>query len=397
MGENLWTLPDPKSPYRVGALREFEKFAERYLPKSIYAYVRPGVEADACYENSIESFRDWSFAWRVLRGSATPDMRVEIFGHQYSAPFGIAPMGGACLGSFRGDLDMVKAATTEDIPAIISAGSTIPMEELRRAAPKAWMQMYAPSDRHHAFAMTDRVQRAGFDVLVVTVDTPTAGNRLHFDRLNFTIPVRLNLSLIIDALMHPRWLFGTMFKTLLRDGMPHLENFGPVRGGPIISSPSTATLLKPQRLLWDDLSTIRDKWKGKLVIKGILAPADAMTALEKGVDGIILSNHGGRQMDAAVAPMRVLADVVAAAPKLAVMIDGGMHWGTDIMKAYALGAKYAFVGRPFWYANAVGGESLVTHAIKLLKAEINRNMIMMGLSSMAELDQSYLVSSTNKR
>jgi L-lactate dehydrogenase (cytochrome) len=315
---------------------------------------------------------------------------VEIFGQKYAAPFGIAPMGGACLGQFRGDLEMVQAGQAEDIPAVISGGSTVTMEEQRKASPRAWMQIYMPMVRDHALALTERVKRAGFEVMVLTVDTPTAGNRLHFDRLNFTIPVKLNLDLILDGLKHPRWLFGNLFQTLLRDGMPHLENFGTTRGGPIIHG-GGAPPLKPQRLGWDDVAAIRDKWPGKLVIKGILSPADAVIAAEKGADGIILSTHGGRQMDAAAAPLRMLPDVVAAVPNLTVMIDGGIQWATDIMKAYALGAKFAFVGRPFWYANAVGGRELVRHGIKLLKGEFTRNMVMMGLSNMAELDRSYLV------
>jgi L-lactate dehydrogenase (cytochrome) len=194
-----------------------------------------------------------------------------------------------------------------------------------------------------------------------------------------------------DGLTHPHWLFGTFLRTLARHGMPHFENNFATRGAPILSASVLRDYSDRGHLHWEHWRTVRRMWKGRLVIKGILHKADAALARDAGADGIIVSNHGGRQLDGAVAALRVLPGIVAACPDIPVMLDGGVRRGTDVLKALALGAKFVFAGRPFGYAAAIGGEAAVAHAIALLSAEVERDMAMLGINALADLGPEWLV------
>ena len=234
-------------------------------------------------------------------------------------------------------------------------------------------------------ALIERVARAGFETLVITVDSQVAGNRENNIRTGFSTPLRPSLRLAWDGMTHPRWLFGTMLRTLLRHGMPHFENNYARRGAPIISPNVLRDYSDRGHLNWEHFRLIRRLWKGPLVIKGILDKADAIASRDAGADGIIVSNHGGRQLDGAVAALRVLPGIAAACSEIPVMIDGGVRRGTDVLKALALGAKCVFVGRPFGYAAAVAGAAGVSHAIGLLSAEVDRDMAMLGIPDLREL------------
>jgi L-lactate dehydrogenase (cytochrome) len=232
---------------------------------------------------------------------------------------------------------------------------------------------------------------------VVTVDTPAAANRENNVRAGFSTPLRPSLRLAWDGVTHPRWLFGTLFKTLARHGMPHFENNFATRGAPIISPNVERDFSHRGHLTWEHFDLVRRTWKGTLVIKGVLHADDARTARDHGADGVIVSNHGGRQLDGAVAPLRVLPGIVAAVPDVPVMMDSGVRRGADVLKALALGAKMVFAGRPFAYAAAVGGEPGVSHAINLLQAEVSRNMALLGISNLAELDaKRFLIRSVDR-
>jgi L-lactate dehydrogenase (cytochrome) len=189
-----------------------------------------------------------------------------------------------------------------------------------------------------------------------------------------------------DGVTHPRWLVGTFLRTLLRHGMPHFENNYAKRGAPILSPSVLRDFSDRGHLNWKHFDLIRSLWKGRLVVKGILNPRDARIARDAGADGIIVSNHGGRQLDGAISPLRALPGVVAACGEIPVMLDGGVRRGTDVLIALALGAKMVFVGRPFGYAAAVGSEAGVRHAIGLLSSEVSRNMAMLGINRLDELD-----------
>jgi len=238
------------------------------------------------------------------------------------------------------------------------------------------------------------VQQAGYRTLVITVDSPIAANRENNVRAGFSTPLRPGVRLAWQGITHPRWLFGTFARTLWKHGMPHFENNYATRGTPIMSPNVERDFSDRGHLNWAHLRRIRAMWPGQLVVKGILDPRDARMAADAGADAIIVSNHGGRQLDGAVAPLRVLPQIVAACPEVPVMLDSGVRRGTDVLKALALGAKFVFVGRPFGYAAAIGGEAGVRRAIELLKLEVSRDLAMLGVTSIDQLDPGCLVRNT---
>jgi L-lactate dehydrogenase (cytochrome) len=316
---------------------------------------------------------------------------ATLLGRRWSAPFGTEPRGISALSAYRGDLVLTQAAAAENVPMVMSGSSLIRLEEIVAANPEAWFQAYLPGDEASIVALVQRVQAAGYRTLVVTVDASIASNRENNIRAGFSTPLRPSVSLAWQGLTHPRWLFGTFLRTIAQHGMPHFENNHARRGAPILSASVERDFSDrgPPELaaLPHDPAHVA----GQLVIKGLLDVRDARIAVAAGADGIIVSNHGGRQLDGTVPPLRVLPQIVAACPEVPVMIDSGFRRGTDVLKALALGAKFVFVGRPFNYAASVAGEAGVRKAITLLRDEVSRNMAMLGVNSLAELDASYLL------
>jgi len=375
----------------VLSLHDFEDAARKYLPRPLFGYIAGAAEDNRAYRHNAASFADYALMTRVLIDVSQRLQQVELFGRTYASPFGIAPMGINAIMGYRGDIAQARAAQAADIPMVLSGSSLIPMEDVIRAAPGTWFQAYVPGDVARIDGLIERVAAAGFATLVVTVDTNVAANRENNVRTGFATPLRPSMRLAWDGVTRPSWLFGTFFRTLMRHGMPHFENSFATRGAPILSANVLRDFSARDHLNWTHVARIRARWTGHLVIKGILNPADAIQARACGADGIIVSNHGGRQLDGAVAPLRVLPQIVQAAPNLPVMLDGGVRRGTDVLIALALGARAVFVGRPFAYAAAIGGEAGVAHGIKLLREEIDRNMAMVGLRNCGELTLQHLV------
>jgi L-lactate dehydrogenase (cytochrome) len=284
---------------------------------------------------------------------------------------------------------LASAARAAGIPFVLSASSLTRLERVAQAG-ACWYQAYLPGDPSRIGALVDRVEAAGYEVFVLTVDVPVAANRENNIRNGFDIPLRPSLGLAWQGLTHPRWLVGTAARTLLRHGMPHFENMDAGRGPPILSRNLVRAVGNRDQLTWAHAELIRRRWKGRFVIKGILDPDDARRAAELGADGVILSNHGGRQLDGAVAPLSVLPDIAGRLGSTAVMIDGGFRRGTDVLKALALGADFVFVGRPFLYAAAVAGADGVDHAIRLMATEIDRDMALLGVGSLTALSARHL-------
>lgn len=328
-------------------LDDFEARARRHLPQAIFGYIAGAVETNASLQLNRDSFQDYAFVPNALVDVSKRSQELTLFGKTYASPIGIAPMGLSALSAYRGDLVLAKAAARAGIPMIMSGSSLIRLEEVAQASRDAWFQAYLPGDAAQISALIVRVARAGFETLVVTVDTPVQANRENNVRSGFSTPLRPTLRLAWDGLTHARWLCGTFLRTLARHGMPHFENNYATRGAPILSPDVLRDFSDRGHLTWDHLREIRRMWRGTLVIKGILNQDDARIACRVGVDGIIVSNHGGRQLDGSVAPLRVLPSIVDAARDIPVMIDSGVRRGTDVLKAVGLGARMAFVGRPF--------------------------------------------------
>ncbi|PRH19462.1 alpha-hydroxy acid oxidase [Burkholderia multivorans] len=382
----------PRVLHNMLSLHDFEARARRVLPRPIFGYVRGAAEDNRTRDDNRSVFDEFGFTTRVLRNVSARTQAVDLFGQRFAAPFGIAPMGINALSAYRGDIVLARAAQAAGIASIMSGSSLIPLEAVAAAAPSTWFQAYLPGDPERIAALLERVARAGYRTLVVTVDIPVAANRENNVRTGFSTPLRPSMRLAWDGLTRPRWLIGTFARTLLRHGMPHFENSFATRGAPILSAHVLRDFSARDHLDWTHLAQIRAQWKGSLVVKGILSVEDALTARDVGADGIILSNHGGRQLDGAVSPMRILRDVVTALePAFPVMLDGGFRRGADVLKAIALGARMVFVGRPFNYAMAVAGEAGVAHAIRLLQEEVDRDMAMLGARTCRELHPGLIV------
>lgn len=373
-------------------LDDFEAAASAHLPKPIFGYISGAAENNLSYRNNRSCFDDHAFVPRVLVDVSQRHIQCELLGQTFAAPFGIAPMGLSALSAYRGDIVLATAAQQAKVPMIMSGSSLIRLEEVAKANPMAWFQAYLPGDVDGITALIERVRQAGFGTLVVTVDTPVSANRENNVRAGFSTPLRPSVRLAWQGMTHPKWLFGTFLRTLIQHGMPHFENNYASRGAPVLSPTVERDFSDRGHLNWAHFSLIRKTWSGKLVIKGILNPQDARIACELGADGIIVSNHGGRQLDGAVSPLRVLPAIVKACPDVPVMMDSGIRRGTDALKALALGARLVFVGRPFAYAAAVAGEPGVMHGIRLLSAEVSRNLAMLGLNNLSELNADALMS-----
>ncbi len=377
---------------RILCLDDFEEAARRHLPRPLFGYVAGAAEDNVSLRDNRASFQDYRFLTQVLKDVSCRSQATTIFGQAFTSPFGIAPIGISAISAFEGDLVMARSAQAAGIPAIMSGTSLIRMEEVCAAAPSTWFQAYLPGDTRRIGALVDRVKAAGFGTLVVTVDIPVWANRENNVRAGFSMPLRPSLRLAWDGMVRPRWLFGTFARTLMQRGMPHFENSFAERGAPMFSSSALRDTTGRDHLGWAHLEDIRRRWPGNLVIKGILGDADARRAVDVGADGIIVSNHGGRQLDGAASPLRVLPAIVdSVGHKTTVMMDGGIRRGTDVLKAVALGARMVFVGRPFMYAAAVQGEQGVRHAIGLLSDEVDRDMAMIGATGLNEVTPACLV------
>lgn len=367
------------------SLDDFERAARFWLPRMIYGFVAGAVETGSALKNSREAFDNHVFVHRTFRDVSTRDQTTELFGRRYAAPFGIAPMGGAAMVAYRGDLALAEAARAANVPMIMSASSLIRLEEVHAANPDAWFQAYLAGDLARIEPMIDRIAAAGYQTLVLTGDTHLPGNRENNTRNGFSMPLKITPRVFLDSALHPRWSLGVIVRTFLSHGMPRFENMEATAGPPMFSQNFMRNFSNRDRLDWSHVEAIRKRWKGRFVLKGILSAEDAARARAIGCDGIIVSSHGGRQLDHAIAPLTALPDVIEAAGGIPVMLDGGIRRGTDVLKALGLGAKFVFLGRPFLYAAFLGGNAGVTRAIAILAEEIDRDLALCGLTSPADL------------
>lgn len=373
------------------SLNDFEIHARRHLPKPLYGYIAGASETNASLKRNANAFDAYSFRTRVLRDVSARSMKTTLLGENYDAPFGIAPMGISALMAYRGDIVLAKGAEESSIPMIMSGSSLIRQEDVIAAAPKTWFQAYLPGEPDRIAALVDRVANAGFGTLVLTVDTAALANRENNIRSGFSTPLRPSVRLAWQGVSHPRWTLGTFLRTIARHGIPHFENSYATRGAPIIASNVMRDFGRKDHLNWSHLEQIRKQWKGHLVVKGVLHPDDAEHAANLGVDGVIVSNHGGRQLDGAMAPLAALPSVAERiGGRVPVMIDGGFRRGTDIIKALALGADFIFVGRPFLYAAAVAGRRGVSKAAEILKTEFYRDLALLGVTSVDEIGREHI-------
>ncbi len=377
--------PAPIEAYNIADLREH---ARRMLPKGLFEFIDRGTEDETALRGNRDGFDRIRFLNRVLVDVSARSLETELFGQQSTAPLIVAPTGAAGLLWLDGEIAVAKAARKAGIPFTLSTASIVPMERVaQEAGGRLWFQLYMWPDKAMSYRLVDRVRAAGYEALMVTVDTAVTPNREYNPRNGFSLPLRIGRRNALDVALHPRWFCNVFARYLLRSGIPMLENYPEELRLKLTSDPKRRPgLPKNDSLNWSDLRELRRKWSGPLMIKGLLHPEDAAMAVDCGVDAVIVSNHGGRNLDGSVAPISALPAIVdRVANRCEVMLDSGVRRGSDIVKALALGAKAVMVGRAPLYGVAAAGETGAAQALAILREEADRVMGYLGCASVADL------------
>ncbi len=360
----------------IGDLR---RIARRRTPRAAFDYADGAAEAEISLARARRTFAGLQFNPAILRDVSTVDTGWEVLGKRVELPFGIAPTGFTRMMQAEGERAGAAAAAEAGIPFALSTMGTTSIEDVAAAAPEGrnWFQLYMWKDRDRSMALVDRAAKAGYDTLLVTVDVPVAGARLRDKRNGFTIPPQLTFSTVIDVISRPAWWFN--FLTTEPLAFASLSRW----------SGTVAELLDTMfdpAVTYEDLAWIRSRWPGKLVVKGVQSLDDARRLAAAGVDAITLSNHGGRQLDRAPVPLRLLPEVAREVGKdIEIHLDTGITSGADIVAAIALGARFTMVGRAYLYGLMAGGRAGVDRTITILKTDIVRTMRLLGATSLEEL------------
>jgi isopentenyl diphosphate isomerase/L-lactate dehydrogenase-like FMN-dependent dehydrogenase len=369
--------------YNIADLREK---ARRRLPLGIWEYLERGAEDETAMARNRAAFDAVTFRPRVLRKVDRIDTASELFGRPAAFPLALAPTGAAGLMWYEGDLALARAAASAGVPFTISSASTMDLEQIARAGGCLWFQLYLWEDRALSYAVVERAAAAGCEVLMVTLDMPVPPNREYIHRNGFGTPFGLNARNLLDVLSHPRWLAGVMGRYALAGGIPTQANLPDRLRAKVTRGAMPGALFKQDDLDWDGLKALRDRWPGKLVLKGILHPADAERALADGADGVVVSNHGGRALDSSIASLEALPAIVAAiGGKASVLLDSGIRRGSDVARAVALGADGVLAGRAPLYGLSAFGEAGAIRALEVLRSEFVRTMAMLGARSITEM------------
>ena len=366
----------------IGHLRDI---ASRSVPNFVFEYVEGGSEDEATLRCNRSAFESYRFVPHTLVDTTTRHHRSQLFGSEIKAPLVIAPTGMNGILRKDGDLHLARAAAAAGIPFCLSTVSTVKLERIAsEAGGRLWMQLYVMKNRKVAENIVSRAHAAGYEALVFTTDANVFGYR-EWDRRNYLRPGRPTFRNALDMFRHPRWLRDVM----LSSGIPQFVNFAeflPPGGASAIGGSTIIPTLFSPNITWDDIAWLRGMWDRKLLIKGVLSVADAERAASLGCDGIILTNHGGRQLDSCVAPFEMVPEIVAAVgDRMTIIADSGFRRGSDVVKAVALGADAVMIGRATLYGLAAGGEPGVRRALEILIGEIDRVLGQLGIRSLDEL------------
>ena len=370
-------------------VEDYRTAARRALPRMVWAYLDGGAEDERTLRANRAAFTKWSLRQRVLTGHAGVDIGTELFGERLDLPVVLAPTGLTGLAHWSGELGAARAAETAGARLALSTASSYSIEEVAAGTDRDhWFQLYPWGDRTGFMeSMLDRARDAGYRTLVVTVDVPVQGNRTGERRSGMGHPPILTPRRVADAARRPRWWYG-----LLRYQRMTMRNVTGTAGaaGAVEGVAIQQRQMRPD-LTWDDVAALRARWDGPFVVKGVLDPADAIRAVDIGADGVVVSNHGGRQLNGAIASLDALPEVVdAVGDRVTVLIDGGVRTGTDIVTALALGADAVLIGRPYLYGLAVGGAAGVTAVLGILAAEMRQALTLMGVGNIEELGRNHL-------
>ena len=370
-----------RGAYNIDDLREL---ARRRLPKGLFEFVDRGAEDELTLARNRAAFDRQDLLPRVLIDVSARSQKTTLFGTEQASPMVVGPTGATSLLWYDGELALARAAAKAGIPYTLSISSIAPMEKIaEQGGGQQWFQLYMWPDRKMSFEIVDRAKSLGFKVLIVTVDNVAAPNREYNQRNQMTVPMQFSARNIWHAACHPHWATTVIARYLFTTGIPTFSNLpkelqSNLRGKGIVFPRNGS-------LTWDDVRAIRNRWPGPLLVKGIMHPADAMSAINSGADGVVVSNHGGRSLDSAPATLDVLPRIVdAIGGKSTVLLDGGIRRGTDVAKALALGARAVLMGRAPLWGVAAAGEPGAYHALAILKTEIDRVMALTGCTAVTQ-------------
>jgi isopentenyl diphosphate isomerase/L-lactate dehydrogenase-like FMN-dependent dehydrogenase len=371
---------------------DLRDIAKKRVPRGPFEFVDRGTEEEVSLKNNRAVFDNIRFKTRTFVDVSKRNQDTEIFGVKHKMPLVIAPTGTAGLMWYEGEIALAQAARAAGIPFTLATGSMTAMERVAdEAGGDLWFQLYLWPDRTMSHELVNRAKAAGYKALVVTVDGVSSGNREYNIRNGFTLPFTYSPVALADMLMHPRWLFGVLFRYLATTGMPMYQNYPERAKAKMTAGPMGRSSLRTDSISWDDLDALRKIWPHKLIVKGILNADDAAAAVDHGADAIDVSNHGGRNLDGIVSPMEVLPEIADRVGKRAtIFCDSGFRRGSDVVKALCLGANAVMVGRATLYGVAAGGEAGATRALQIFRDEIHRNIALLGVNNLAQLGPQYL-------
>jgi (S)-mandelate dehydrogenase len=377
---------------RAVSIEDLRQLARRRLPRAIFDFFDGGAEDEVTLRENRAAFERVRLLPKVLVNVAQVDTKVRLFDVEASLPLAIAPTGGIAAGRHGADIALARTAQAYGIPYTLATPAGTSIERLAaESGGRRWFQLYVVRDREFREKLVSRAKDAGYEALLLTVDLPVSGKRERDPRNGFVTPYRPNWRNSHDVLLKPAWLLD-----LLRHGLPSMENFAGYRfSSTKMTDIATAVGREMDASFdWEELKRLRDLWPRRLLLKGVERPDDAERALAMGCDGVVVSNHGGRQLDGAAASLEALPDVVrAVGSRMTVLLDGGVRRGVDILKARALGAQAVLVGRATLFGVMAGGEAGAQRSLQILAGELERAMKLCGVRSMAEIGPHLIASS----
>ena len=371
-------------------VEDYRLLARRRLPRGMFEYIDRGTEDEVGLRHLRQALDAVKLLPSVLNDVSAPGTDVVVFGHKLSMPVVVAPTAAAGLVWHDGEVQIARAARQAGIPFCISTQSITSVEDIaeRAAAGTLWFQLYVWEDRALTLRLLDRAKAAGVQTLLITADTPRSPKKEWNTRNGFGIPIVPSMVGAMDVLRHPRWLVGVLMRHLCTYGMPTYANYPPEFHTKVTRAPVAQNVKLARSLTWNDIRDIRRVWKGHLVVKGVLNAGDAEHARTAGADGIVVSSHGGRNLDCAPAVIEVLprlADRIG--DRMTILADGGVRRGSDIVKYLAAGAKAVLVGRAPLYGAAVAGERGAAHVLELLREELDHCLAFTGQTSVASVSK----------
>ncbi|MEX6428962.1 MAG: alpha-hydroxy acid oxidase [Ferrimicrobium sp.] len=391
--QGLRALLQPRAPRldvwqarveRAQTIPDLRTLARLRTPRAVFDYTDGAADDEIALARARELFTTLTLHPRILQDVGEVDPSIVLLGKRSEFPFAFAPTGFTRMMRAEGEPAVARAAERAGIPYSLSTMGTTSIEEVARVAPelRRWFQLYLWRDREAGLRFLERAKASGYEALVLTVDVPVAGNRLRDVYNGLTIPPQITARTFVDGALHPAWWFDLLTTPTLEFASMH--SYGGTVGSLIDS------MFDPSATI-DDLLFLREHWDGKFIVKGVQRLEDVARLADVGVDAVVLSNHGGRQLDRATTPLRLLSAAVGAyGDRLEILIDGGVTHGADIVAAMALGAKGVLVGRAYLYGLMAGGERGVDRTIAILGTQVRRTMQLLGVRSIAELDSSFV-------